>query len=63
MIGTDMSTVSRHLGMLKAAGLVEDEKRGSMVYYRLRMKCILNFFECIESVMECNARSQQELLA
>ena len=63
MIGTDMSTVSRHLGMLKSAGLVEDEKRGSMVYYRLRVKCILNFFECIESVMECNARSQQELLA
>jgi DNA-binding transcriptional ArsR family regulator len=63
MIGSDMSTVSRHLGMLKAAGLVEDEKRGSMVYYRLRVKCILNFFECVESVMECNARSQQELLA
>jgi len=63
MIGTDISTVSRHLGMLKAAGLVEDQKRGSMVYYRLRMKCILDFFECIESVMECNARSQQELLA
>jgi len=63
MIGTDISTVSRHLGMLKAAGLVEDQKRGSMVYYRLRVKCILNFFECIESVMACNARSQQELLA
>jgi DNA-binding transcriptional ArsR family regulator len=63
MVGTDMSTVSRHLGMLKAAGLVEDEKRGSMVHYRLRMKCILDFFECVESVMECNARSQQELLA
>ena len=62
MIGSDMSTVSRHLAVLKGAGLVEDEKRGSMVYYRLRVKCILNFFECIESVMACNAKSQQELL-
>lgn len=63
MIGSDMSTVSRHLSVLKNAGIVEDEKRGSMVYYRLRVKCIVNFFGCIESVMECNAGDQQELLA
>ncbi len=63
MIGTDMSTVSRHLAVLKNAGLVEDEKRGQMVYYRLRVKCILDFFDCVESVMECNAKSQRELLA
>lgn len=63
MIGSDMSTVSRHLTVLKAAGLVEDEKRGQMVYYHLRMKCILRFFECIESVMACNAKNQQALLA
>jgi len=63
MIGSDMSTVSRHLTVLKGAGLVEDEKRGQMVFYRLRVKCILNFFDCVESVMACNAKSQQELLA
>jgi DNA-binding transcriptional ArsR family regulator len=63
MIGSDMSTVSRHLAVLKGAGIVEDEKRGQMVFYRLRVKCIVNFFECVESVMTCNARSQQELLA
>ena len=63
MIGSDMSTVSRHLALLKGAGLIEDEKRGQMVYYRLRMKCILSFFECIESVMACNAKIQREKLA
>ncbi len=63
MIGADMSTVSRHLALLKGAGIVEDEKRGSMVYYRLRVKCILNFFECVEAVIHNNAESQQELLA
>ncbi len=63
MVGSDMSTVSRHLALLKSAGLLEDEKRGQMVFYRLRVKCILNFFECIESVIACNARSHQELLA
>ena len=63
LIGSNISTVSRHLTQLKAAGLVEDEKRGQMVFYRLRVKCVLNFFECIESVLACNAKTQQELLA
>ena len=63
MIGSDMSTVSRHLAMLKGAGLVEDEKRGQMVFYRLRVQCITNLFECIESVMACNAERHRELIA
>jgi len=63
MIGADMSTVSRHLAVLKGAGILKDEKRGAMVYYQLRVKCILNFFGCVESVLECNAKDQQELLA
>ncbi len=62
LVGADMSTVSKHLAVLKAAGIVEDEKRGSMVFYRLRVKCVLNFFQCVESVMKCNARQQQEML-
>ena len=63
LVGSDMSTVSRHLSQLKEAGIVEDDKRGQMVFYRLRVKCLMKFFECIESVMKCNITSQQELLA
>ena len=62
MIGVDMSTVSRHLAMLKNAGIIEDEKRGQQVYYSLRVQCIMDFFECVESVMKCNAKDHQRLL-
>jgi DNA-binding transcriptional ArsR family regulator len=62
MIGADMSTVSRHLALLKEAGIVEDEKRGASVYYRLRMRCVLSFFECVESVMARDARDRMTLL-
>jgi ArsR family transcriptional regulator len=55
MVGADISTVSKHLSLLKNAGIVLDEKRGNQVYYRLRVPCILDFFRCIESVLECNA--------
>ena len=56
MIGADVSTVSRHLTVLKEAGVVEDEKRGLQVWYRLKVPCILNFFGCVEDVLKANAR-------
>jgi len=62
MIGADMSTVSKHLNVLKSVGIVSDEKRGSQVYYRLRVPCILNFFNCVESVLKNNAQRQLSLI-
>lgn len=62
MIGADVSTVSKHLSVLKQAGLVIDDKRGNQVFYRLRVPCLLNFFGCVESVVETGARAQAELL-
>ena len=51
-IGADVSTVSKHLSVLKRAGIVRDDKRGVQVYYRLRVPCILNFFGCVEAVLD-----------
>jgi ArsR family transcriptional regulator len=52
MIGADVSTVSKHLSLLKKAGIVLDDRRGQQVFYRLRVPCILNFFGCIEAVVK-----------
>lgn len=52
MIGVDISTVSKHLSILKNAGILEDDKRGNQVFYRLRVPCIMDFFRCVESVLE-----------
>jgi len=52
LVGHDMSTVSKHLSVLKKAGIVIDERRGKQVFYRLKVPCILNFFHCVESVIE-----------
>lgn len=54
LVGHDISTVSKHLSVLKKTGIVEDERRGKQVFYRLKVPCILNFFECVESVIEAN---------
>lgn len=50
LIGVEMPTVSRHLSLLKQAGILADEKHGAQVFYRLRVPCVLNFFKCVEAV-------------
>jgi ArsR family transcriptional regulator len=52
MIGVEMPTVSRHLSQLKNVGILLDEKRGSQVFYRLRVPCVLNFFKCVQAVQK-----------
>jgi DNA-binding transcriptional ArsR family regulator len=55
MIGDDISTVSKHLAVLKNAGIIGDDKRGNQVFYSLKVPCIADFFRCVETVIECNA--------
>ena len=59
MVGADISTVSKHLTILKNAGILGDEKRGNQVFYRLKVPCIMDFFRCVETVIECNATDRQ----
>jgi ArsR family transcriptional regulator len=58
MVGADVSTVSRHLALLKTAGLVKTEKRGAQVVCRLRAPCVLRFLDCVGEVMESAAAQQ-----
>ncbi len=61
-IGYDMSTVSKHLTILKNAGIVMDRKEGTSSYYQLRVPCILNFFNCVEEVLESNLKLNNEII-
>jgi len=62
MVGADASTVSKHLSILKNAGIVRDEKRGTQVFYTLEMPCVLNFFSCVQSVIKSRAAEQMKLV-
>jgi ArsR family transcriptional regulator len=63
MIGADVSTVSKHLSVLKREGIVRDDKRGQQVYYRLEMPCVLNFFSCVRTVIESRVHDHSTLLS
>lgn len=61
-VDADFSTISKHLSILKQAGVVADEKRGKKVYYRLKVPCILKYMSCVEAVIKNKAAEHAELL-
>lgn len=60
-VGIEKSVASKHLSQLKSAGLIEDEKRGTLVEYRLVAPCILDMAACAESTVLNNRRKQLEM--
>ncbi len=62
LVGADQSTVSKHLGILRQAGLVDYHRKGAQVFYKLKVCCLQGFWECIESVLKENIKSQSEAL-
>jgi len=52
LVGSDMSTVSKHLTVLRAAGLVDSDKRGKQVFYSLRLPCTLGFLDCVNRAVQ-----------
>ena len=50
LIGSDISTVSNHLAILRNVGLVVDDRRGQQVFYRLGASCVANVFHCLEEI-------------
>jgi DNA-binding transcriptional ArsR family regulator len=50
LVGADVSTVSKHLALLKNVGLVDADKRGQAVYYRLHCDCFADFLACVDAI-------------
>ena len=61
--GEEFSAVSQHLNVLKKARVVESEKRGKHVFYKLVYQCIPWLIDCMEVRNEVLQLSPQEQLA
>ena len=60
-IGAERSNVSRHLSVMVNAGLLEYRKEGLKVIYRLKCKCIVDFFSCVSDVLKQQVRDNEKL--
>jgi len=47
LVGADISTVSKHLSLLKQAKILIDFKEGNKVYYRLHYPCVQEIIGCV----------------
>lgn len=47
MVGIDQSTMSKHLSVLRNAGIVESRKENNQVYYALIRPCLLDVMQCV----------------
>ena len=50
LVGADMSTVSKHLTLMRKAGVLACEKRGLNIYYRLACPCLGSFLRCVDEL-------------
>ena len=57
IVGSEMSTVSKHLTVLRHAGLVEADKRGKQMFYALRLHCAVEFLHCVDRALEERSQS------
>ena len=62
LFNLDKSTVSKHLLVLKEAGILSSRKDGADMIYRLEVPCVTDFFGCVTAVIESNVKRQQVCL-
>ncbi len=54
LLGESNSITSRHLNVLKSAGLIEDEKTGTTVTYSLASNGIPDILDSVDEVIKMN---------
>ena len=52
LVGSDQTTVSKHLAILRAHGIVESRRKGNVAIYKLNTPCVVNFFSCATNVLK-----------
>ena len=61
-VGTSQSNISKHLSIMKKVGILSDRKEGLSVYYRLNMPCALNFFQCVQDIIDADLAERSAVL-
>jgi ArsR family transcriptional regulator len=61
-VASERSNVSKHLSVMVNCGILESRKEGLNIYYNLKAKCILGFFDCITNCLKQQAKDSEKLL-
>jgi ArsR family transcriptional regulator len=61
-LGCDQPTVSKHLAVLRNAGLITCRQHGTKMFYRLKTPCVKDFLACIDRVIRHDIQIKVEEL-
>ncbi len=61
-VGSKRSNVSRHLAVMVSCGVLEYRKEGLKVIYRLKTRCVLDFFKCTTACLKLQAKESTKLM-
>ncbi len=59
IVDSERTGISKHLALLRQAGIVTDRKEGLKVFYSLACPCVLEFFACVEGVLKNRLAAEQ----
>jgi DNA-binding transcriptional ArsR family regulator len=62
-INQEQANVSKHLAILRQAGILESRKDGLRILYRIKEPEILNLLQGVSKVLKTQAREQHRLMA
>jgi ArsR family transcriptional regulator, arsenate/arsenite/antimonite-responsive transcriptional repressor len=62
LLGTKEANTSRHLAVMRNAGLLSTRKEGLNVYYSVKMPCLLSMLSCIDEGV-CTMADEQGRVA
>lgn len=51
LVGVDISTISKHLTILKNSRIIKGEKEKNFIYYTLAIPCVLDFMSCAVNII------------
>lgn len=61
-VGAERSNISRHLSLMVKAGVLESEKQGLKVIYKIKTPCVIQCLECLGQCLIENVKADQKLL-
>ena len=62
ILAVSQSSVSKHLSILKKAGIIDSKKEGLNVNYFLRTPCVNSFFQCLDNILKADLEKRKEQL-
>ena len=58
--GIDISTMSKHLDLLKRYKIIVGDKIKNTVYYKINIPCVFNFLNCAKAITSCSINCDVE---